>query len=778
MADKGPLIDNQIQSEERLRRTLNVLQRDFTSLQEMLDFALEESIQLTRSKIGYIYHYSEDKREFVLSSWSKNVMPECSVINPESCYELDKTGIWGEAVRQRKTIILNDFQAPNILKKGVPSGHVELKRFLTVPILLTGKIVGVVGVANKETDYSEIDALQLQLLMQAIWERVSQFQQLEKLKQIEWMLSHETGIQKNLFLDDLDMSYAKRKKGLILSCVGREILNGLLGDYLDLVETSSVIFEKDGDYSVCVMASQWCKYLFKASLALCSSDNVETAIKSGKWLCHESNWRHCCKIVVEEKKTVEMTCIGGMHLFAVPIFAREKVVGAMNFAYGAPPKDQATLKRISEKFAVPFSELEKQSRQYPDRPPYIIEMAKKRIKTAAQLIGLIVESRQTESQLLHAMKMEAIGRLAGGVAHDFNNMLGVIIGHAEMALLEDETPKIVRDDIENIVSAARRSADLTQRLLAFARKQAHSPRQIGLNETVGNLQSMLKRLIGENIQLSFNPCKIEPCIVMDPSQLDQILANLVLNAKDAIKNSGKIQIETDITETEEMVTNPGQTISAGQYAVLSVSDNGSGMSQTIQLQIFEPFFTTKPEGKGTGLGLSTVYGIVEQNRGGLSVFSEEGIGTTFRIYLPLLQEKNGHDVNLIEATDVKLGHGKVLLVEDEKALIRLVKSMLEKLGYQVHAFSSPIDALAAVKNNACEFDLVLSDVVMPDMNGPELIEKILAIKPECRVMFMSGYAADAISQHLKMARSIPLIEKPFDLSTLSKKIRAVMDKKI
>jgi CheY-like chemotaxis protein len=295
---------------------------------------------------------------------------------------------------------------------------------------------------------------------------------------------------------------------------------------------------------------------------------------------------------------------------------------------------------------------------------------------------------------------------------------------------------------------------------------------------ISNLQAMLKRLIGENIELSFKPCKEDPAIVMDPSQLDQILANLVLNAKDAINSIGKIQIETDITETEEMVTYPGQKIASGKYAVLSVSDNGAGMSQAIQLQIFEPFFTTKPEGKGTGLGLSTVYGIVEQYHGGVSVFSEEGSGTTFRLYLPLFEKTNEDCSAVSEKLSIHSGCGKILLVEDEKALIRLIKSMLEKLGYQVHAFSSPVDALSAVKSNEIEFDLVLSDVVMPMLNGPELIEKILAIRPESRVMFMSGYAADVISKHLKMVRSIPLIEKPFDISTLSRKVKEVMNENL
>lgn len=762
-------------SEERLRRVVSVLQRNFSSNQEMLDFALEEAIQLTRSKIGYIYHYCEEKCEFILNTWSKEVMPACAVTNPQSCYELSKTGIWGEAVRQRKTIIVNDFNAPNSLKKGIPKGHVSLQKFMTVPVFSAEKIVGVVGVANKESDYNELDALQLQLLMQAVWQKSIQMANLDELKKIEWMLSHDKSL---LDRNHPEQGYADltelNHNGAILSSIGKSILEGLVEDYLDLLDTSTAIYEKNGDYALGIFASNWCRFLDQASRKLCRCNDDKKALASGKWLCHESCWTDCCKIAIAEERPVDVLCHGGLHLYALPVYSKGKVVGAVNFGYGDPPRDQASLKRIADAYNVAYDELLKLSSQYLTRPQYMISTAKKRLKSTALLIGSLVETRQAENQLLHAMKMEAIGRLAGGVAHDFNNMLGVILGHAEMALLETETSEIVRNDLENIIAAATRSTELTRHLLAFARKQPVAPRIINLNKTISNLQTMLKRLIGENIELIFHPGPENTNVLMDPAQLDQILANLVVNSRDAIESAGQILIEIDVIETEEMVTYPGQKISAGRYAVLTLSDNGSGMSHATQMQIFEPFYTTKPEGKGTGLGLPTVYGIVEQNHGGISVFSEENIGTTMKIYLPTCIENSQNFDPKIKSSAPLMGHETILVVEDEFQLLRLTKSMLEKLGYHVISFNSPLEAFAAVKDQQIAFDLILSDVVMPNMNGPKMIDQILAIRPESRYIFMTGYAPEIISKHI-VKDSVIIIEKPFSLFDLSRKIREALD---
>ncbi|MEW6712315.1 MAG: ATP-binding protein, partial [Candidatus Riflebacteria bacterium] len=303
-----------------------------------------------------------------------------------------------------------------------------------------------------------------------------------------------------------------------------------------------------------------------------------------------------------------------------------------------------------------------------------------------------------------------------------------------------------------------------------------NPRIIDLNQTVLDLRNMFKRLIGENIELIVNTSELHPRIFIDPNQLDQILTNLVVNARDALQGFGNIIIETDFTETFEMMTFPGQTLSAGKYAVLSISDNGIGMDEATMAQIFEPFFTTKSENRGTGLGLSTVYGIVEQNQGGISVYSEQSRGTTFRIYLPA-KEESAHEVGRKKSVNlIPEGDETIMVVEDEQVLLNLTVTMLHKIGYRVLAFSSPLEAIAAAKNDRVTFDMILSDVIMPHINGSSMVEEILKIRPGVKYLFMSGYTPEIIATKGILHKDSPLVEKPFDMLHLAARIREILDK--
>ena len=479
-------------NEARLRSLANILQYPSDSIQDFLDHALHEAIRLTGSKIGYIYRYHEDRREFALNSWSRGVMEECSVVNPQTCYELDKTGLWGEAVRQRQPILVNDFAAAHPLKKGYPAGHAPLLKYLTVPVFSSREIVAVVGVANKVTDYHETDILQLTLLMEAVWK-------------------------------------------------------------------------------------------------------------------------------VVERRSAE---------------ARER-----------------------------------------------------------QAVG---KHDVLEAQLQQSQKMEAVGRLAGGVAHDFNNMLAVITGHADLALEQVAPDSALAADLQEIRSAAQRSADLTRQLLAFARKQTIAPRVLDLNDTIAGMFKMLRRLIGENIELLWKPAHDLARVTMDPAQIDQILANLVVNARDAISGTGTIVIETGLATFDDAYCETHAECSPGSYVLMAVSDNGIGMDYVVLARLFDPFFTTKPPGQGTGLGLATVYGIVKQNNGFIYVYSEPGKGATFKIYLPRHTADLVNDQAALMPVVTPLGNETVLLVEDEAALLKLNTRMLQQLGYTVLAAGSPDQALQQV----------------------------------------------------------------------------------
>ena len=384
------------------------------------------------------------------------------------------------------------------------------------------------------------------------------------------------------------------------------------------------------------------------------------------------------------------------------------------------------------------------------------------------------EREKLQAQLLQAQKMESVGRLAGGVAHDFNNMLGVIIGHSEMAMQQMDPASPVHDDLVEIKKAARRSADLTRQLLAFARRQTAAPVVLDLNETINGMLKMLRRLIGEDIDLSWTPGENIWPVKMDPSQIDQIMANLCVNARDAIDGVGKIIIETQNFRADALYCGDHPEFAPGNYVMLAVSDDGHGMSREVHDNLFEPFYTTKKVGKGTGLGLSTVYGIVKQNDGFINVYSEPGAGATFKIYLPRNREITAaRGKSTAEA--VVGGSETVLLVEDEVAILRMGKTMLERFGYDVLDAHRPEEALSIVESHSGPIHLLITDVVMPDMNGKELAAQIRKKHPRIKVLFMSGYTANVIMHRGILKDDVNFLQKPFTVESLIGKARRVLD---
>ncbi len=385
------------------------------------------------------------------------------------------------------------------------------------------------------------------------------------------------------------------------------------------------------------------------------------------------------------------------------------------------------------------------------------------------------EREKLEAQFLQAQKMEAVGRLAGGVAHDFNNMLSIVTGYTELALRHAQGNKPLERYLEEVLEATKRSASLIRQLLAFARKQVISPRPLDLNQAIAGMLKMLKRLIGEDIELSWIAGHETWTVFMDPAQLDQILANLMVNARDAIAGTGKVTIETQNLELDHEYCREHPGFVPGQYVMLAVTDDGCGMDRETLERIFEPFFTTKGMDKGTGLGLSTVYGIVKQNKGFINAYSEPGKGTTFKIYLPRYQASEaGWPSETPSPESLPKGSETVLLVEDELSLIRVYRKFLESLGYKVLATSSPEEALALAGAHQGEIHLLLTDVVMPQMNGKELWGLLKKARPEIRCLFMSGYTADAIAHHGVLEPGVNFLGKPFTLGALASKLREAL----
>ncbi len=385
------------------------------------------------------------------------------------------------------------------------------------------------------------------------------------------------------------------------------------------------------------------------------------------------------------------------------------------------------------------------------------------------------EREKLHEQLNQAQKLESVGRLAGGVAHDFNNMLGVILGHTEMALTQTDPAKPLYASLEAVHQAGQRSAALTQQLLAFARKQTVAPKVIDLNEALEGMLKMLRRLIGEDIDLLWKPGRNLPPVNIDPSQIDQILVNLCVNARDAIAGQGKITIATYSKTLDEAHCPDATGALPGEYILLQVSDDGCGMDQKTLSHIFEPFFTTKEQGKGTGLGLASVFGMVKQNNGFINVNSEPGQGAAFTIYLPAYAVKSAATVENTLEQPAEHGNETILLVEDEPAILKMATMMLEMLGYTVVAATSPGEAIRLAHAYRGRLDLVMTDVVMPEMNGRELAGHLFSHCPDLKCLFMSGHTANVIVHDGVLDDGVHFIQKPFSMKDVGTKLREVLE---
>jgi PAS domain S-box-containing protein len=563
VTDRKNAEEERILNAWRLSALLELNQMSDASIHDLTHFAMEEAVNLTGSSIGYIAFASQDESVLTMYAWSEAAMAECTIDNKPRVYPVNSTGLWGEAVRQRRPIITNNYAAANPWKKGIPEGHVHILRHLNVPVFDRDRIVIVAGVGNKPEDYDEGDVRQLTLLMEGMWRIVTQ-------------------------------------------------------------------------------------------------------------------------------------------------------------------------RRAEE------------------------------------------EKEKLQEQLAQAAKMEAVGRLAGGVAHDFNNLLTTILGYSEMILsqLNEEDPLYL--EAEEIHKAGERAASLTQQLLAFSRKQVIKPRIVDLNEAVKEARKMLDRLIGENIKLVLD---LEPDlgrVKVDPHQVDQVLLNLAVNARDAMPDGGTLTIATGNITFDKGSLSPHSEIVPGSYSVLSVTDTGMGMNDEIKSRLFEPFFSTKENGKGTGLGLAMVYGIAKQNGGSVSVHSEQGLGTVFRLYLPSTDDKPAASVIPLRIAS-PTGNETVLLVEDDDMVRRLAQRVLTHLGYEVLQAYDIEDAIRICEEYPTPIHLLLTDVIMPGMNGVELYDQLRTTRTGIKALFMSGYAEDVVVRHGVLPEGTEFIQKPFNMEDLASRVRQTLD---
>ncbi|MCB2182477.1 MAG: PAS domain S-box protein [Desulfobulbaceae bacterium] len=724
---------------EALWKTSRLINADKKTIS---DHVLEEIVQMTESQYGFYGLLNESEDSMTLYSWSQGVMKDCEVHDKPLAFPIDKSGVWGNAVRTGKPFILNDYSESCENKKGLPEGHVALTRVLSVPIESSGKITAVAAVANKNEPYDEDDVQQMQSFLSNVQILINQKSYEEKLQEL--LNTSETVIKElDALLDATkavlttdDFQICARK--IFDSC--RQV-TGATSGYVALLndtgEENEVLFLEAGGRPCTV----------NPDLPMPIRGLREEAYQSGKTV-YDNDFSNSKWMKFMPKGHVRLDNV----LFA-PLNIEGKTVGIMGIA-----NKPGGFNENDVKLATAFGEF--------------AAIALRNSRYLEELTVTYENKIQLEKQLKQATKMEAIGTLAGGIAHDFNNILGVVLGYAEMAKEDGPAGSQYTDDLDKIVTAGNRAKDLVKQILAFSRQTEVERIPLKLQSLVKEAMKMLRASIPTTIEIQENIDSGCGPVLADPTQVNQILMNLCTNANHAMEQSGGVlKIELRRTRLEKDHSQIKSSLKPGQYVELIVSDTGTGIGADVIDKIFDPYFTTKELGKGTGMGLAIIHGIIHEYGGAVTVESELGKGTAFHVYFPSVAEGGVERVKDVEET--LAGRGKILFVDDDELLAEMGKDMLERLGYDVTMRCNSIDALSTFQNNPDAFDVVITDQTMPGITGVDLSRRILQIRPDMPIILCTGYST-LIDEH--SAKSLGIRE--FALKPLTRGIIANLLKKV
>ncbi len=802
-------------NEARLESLLRIIQHKFTTAQDLLDFALEEGIRLTGSRIGFIHLYDEGTRQFTRNSWSRGVMDECGITGKQPSHPLDSVGMWAEAVRRRSSFIVNDFPAGSHRMRGYPEGHAPLHRFMSIPVFCNAGIVAAIGVANKAADYDEADARQLTLLMDTVWKIVQQKRTEDENREGEKRLrvifdASQAGII--MMNPDGVITFANRRMAEMFGCRMEELIGSSYHDHLHPDETESdgsadllrsLSGENDRAFTEHRYLSSACGY-FWGHLSLKRLDSSDGQLQSLVGIITDISDR---KLAEDSRNNI---------LSFVETLLAQSPLGIRIFdgGTGACILANRTAVEIS---GIRGSDLLKQNfRQIESwRKTGLTAMAEsvlrdglsRRIETelahtpgrkgfvASYLSRIMVEeksflmvttrdiserkrleeeNRRIEAQMLHVQKLESLGVLAGGIAHDFNNILTTVLGNADLALMQLPPSSPVRENVERIERAASRAAELARQMLAYSGKGHFIIEKLDLNSLVEEMTQILNVSISKKVELRFNPAPDLPAINADATQLRQVIMNLVINASEAIGDrNGVISIATSTRECDRAFLSETwivEQLPEGRYVVLEVIDSGCGMDPETAAKIFEPFFSTKFAGRG--LGMAVTLGIIRGHRGAITLVSEQDRGTTFQVLLPAAERIAISDEPSPQPDEGAPGSGTVLLVDDEQTIRSMGEEMLSILGFRVLTAADGYEALQLFGEHREEIDCVILDLTMPRMDGEQTFRELRGMDPGVRVIMCSGYSEQEISERFVSQGLTGFIQKPFKLTDLE---RALMN---